>query len=96
LSRRAPQKKKAMESINSRLALVMKSGKYCLGYKSTLKTLRRGQGVCSRCASPLSRPRAPCASPAPTLTRRRRAHLPSCSLPGYHRGELPAAHEVGD
>lgn len=34
----APKKqKKAMESINSRLALVMKSGKYCLGYKQTLK-----------------------------------------------------------
>merc|ERR1711991_600277 len=36
-------KKKAMESINSRLALVMKSGKYNLGYKETLKTLRQGK-----------------------------------------------------
>lgn len=35
--------KKAMENINSRLALVMKSGKYTLGYKSTLKTLRQGK-----------------------------------------------------
>ena len=35
--------KKAMENINSRLALVMKSGKYSLGYKSTLKTLRQGK-----------------------------------------------------
>ena len=35
--------KKAMESINSRLALVMKSGKFTLGYKSTLKTLRQGK-----------------------------------------------------
>ncbi|CAG8479905.1 16067_t:CDS:2 [Funneliformis geosporum] len=35
--------KKATESINSRLALVMKSGKYVLGYKSTLKTLRQGK-----------------------------------------------------
>lgn len=32
-----------MENINSRLALVMKSGKYTLGYKSTLKTLRQGK-----------------------------------------------------
>merc|ERR1719318_2535657 len=32
-----------MESINSRLALVMKSGKYTLGYRSTLKTLRQGK-----------------------------------------------------
>ncbi|XP_015792041.1 60S ribosomal protein L30 [Tetranychus urticae] len=35
--------KKAMESINSRLALVMKSGKYSMGYKQTLKTLRSGK-----------------------------------------------------
>ncbi|KAI8994404.1 60S ribosomal protein L30 [Gaertneriomyces sp. JEL0708] len=35
--------KKSIESINSRLALVMKSGKYTLGYKSTLKTLRQGK-----------------------------------------------------
>merc|ERR1711956_18159 len=35
--------KKAVESINSRLALVMKSGKYFLGYKQTLKTLRNGK-----------------------------------------------------
>ncbi|RKP22552.1 ribosomal protein [Syncephalis pseudoplumigaleata] len=35
--------KKNTESINSRLALVMKSGKYTLGYRSTLKTLRQGK-----------------------------------------------------
>src|ERR1700730_16414959 len=34
-----------MENINSRLALVMKSGKYTLGYKSTLKTLRQGKAI---------------------------------------------------
>nr|CAD7574480.1 unnamed protein product [Timema californicum] len=46
LSSRAAQhdkRKKAMESINSRLALVMKSGKFVLGYKQTLKTLRQGK-----------------------------------------------------
>eukprot|EP00794_Sanderia_malayensis_P011874 gene11874-13106_t len=37
------KQKKAMESINTRLALVMKSGKYTLGYRSTLKTLRQGK-----------------------------------------------------
>merc|ERR1712179_704845 len=37
----APVKKKGNESINSRLALVMKSGKYTWG--STLKTLRQGK-----------------------------------------------------
>ncbi|KAI8903377.1 50S ribosomal protein L30e-like protein [Gorgonomyces haynaldii] len=35
--------KKAIESINARLALVMKSGKSTLGYKSTLQTLRNGK-----------------------------------------------------
>jgi len=39
----AKKSKKAIESINSRLALVMKSGKYVLGYKQTLKTLRQGK-----------------------------------------------------
>merc|ERR1711911_1053 len=37
------KQKKAIESINSRLALVMKSGKYCLGLRQTLTTLRQGK-----------------------------------------------------
>merc|ERR1711959_142712 len=36
-------KKKTGDNINARLALVMKSGKSTLGYKSTLKTLRQGK-----------------------------------------------------
>ncbi|KAF2233042.1 cytosolic large ribosomal subunit protein L30 [Viridothelium virens] len=40
----APKKtKKTTDTINSRLALVMKSGKVTLGYKSTLKSLRSGK-----------------------------------------------------
>jgi large subunit ribosomal protein L30e len=35
-------KKQASESVNSKLALVMKSGKAVLGYSSTLKALRKG------------------------------------------------------
>ncbi|KRZ59854.1 60S ribosomal protein L30 [Trichinella nativa] len=35
--------KKSVENINSRLALVMKSGKYVLGYNQTLRTLRNGK-----------------------------------------------------
>jgi len=35
-------KKQATESVNSKLALVMKSGKAFLGYKSTMKALRKG------------------------------------------------------
>merc|ERR1712105_390926 len=37
------KQKKAVESINSRLALVMKSEKYTLGYRKTLETLRQGK-----------------------------------------------------
>ncbi|KAK4341416.1 hypothetical protein RND71_039917 [Anisodus tanguticus] len=46
-SRMAPAGKKPKrthESINNRLALVMKSGKYTLGYKTVLKTLRTSKG----------------------------------------------------
>ncbi|TPX06871.1 uncharacterized protein E0L32_002367 [Thyridium curvatum] len=40
----APKKsKRDASSINSRLALVIKSGKVTMGYKSTLKTLRTGK-----------------------------------------------------
>ena len=35
-------KKQASESVNSKLALVMKSGKAVLGFKSTMKALRKG------------------------------------------------------
>ena len=37
------QSKKTVESINSRLALVMKSGKVSIGYKTTLKSIRQGK-----------------------------------------------------
>ncbi|GAA5907524.1 60S ribosomal protein eL30 RPL30 [Sporobolomyces salmoneus] len=35
--------KKSADNINSKLALVIKSGKYALGYKSTLKAMRAGK-----------------------------------------------------
>ena len=41
---RVVMQKKSQESINSRLALVMKSGKFTLGYKTSLKCLRSGKG----------------------------------------------------
>ena len=34
------QLKKSADNINSRLSMVMKTGKYVLGYKQTLKVLR--------------------------------------------------------
>jgi large subunit ribosomal protein L30e len=44
----APSKKskstKSSESIATRLGLVVKSGKYTLGYKSALKQMRSGKG----------------------------------------------------
>ena len=39
----AKGKKKNSENVNARLALVMKSGKYTLGYRSTIKSLRSGK-----------------------------------------------------
>nr|XP_025850776.1 60S ribosomal protein L30-like [Vulpes vulpes] len=39
----AKMTKKSLELINSRLQLVMKSGKYVLGYKQTLKMMRHGK-----------------------------------------------------
>lgn len=35
---------KSTESISARLALVVKSGKYSLGYKTALKQMRNGKG----------------------------------------------------
>ncbi|KAG6615296.1 60S ribosomal protein L30 [Phytophthora cinnamomi] len=39
----ASKKSKSADSINSRLQLVMRSGKVALGYKQTLKHLRSGK-----------------------------------------------------
>lgn len=36
-------KKTGTENINSKLSLVIKSGKYVLGYKASLKALRSGE-----------------------------------------------------
>lgn len=36
-------KKGSVENINAKLALVIKSGKVTMGYKSVLKTLRQGR-----------------------------------------------------
>merc|ERR1711865_1010561 len=45
--------KKMNESMNSRITLVMKSGKYTLGYKTVLKSLRSGKSklviICNNC-----------------------------------------------
>eukprot|EP00208_Stichococcus_sp_RCC1054_P004694 CAMPEP_0206138624 /NCGR_PEP_ID=MMETSP1473-20131121/3448_1 /ASSEMBLY_ACC=CAM_ASM_001109 /TAXON_ID=1461547 /ORGANISM="Stichococcus sp, Strain RCC1054" /LENGTH=115 /DNA_ID=CAMNT_0053532103 /DNA_START=102 /DNA_END=449 /DNA_ORIENTATION=- len=46
-------KKGGLESINSRLALVMKSGKFTLGSKTSIKCLRSGKAkliiICNNC-----------------------------------------------
>ena len=46
--------KKADQNINSRLQLVVKSGKYCLGYQGALKTLRQVEYTCNSVQSLLS------------------------------------------
>mgnify|MGYP002717658523 CR=1 FL=1 len=43
--------KKSADNINARLALVIKSGKYTLGYKSTLKAMRSGKCELARISS---------------------------------------------
>ncbi|KAL5720013.1 60S ribosomal protein L30 [Ranunculus cassubicifolius] len=40
----AKKTKKTRESINNRLALIMKSGKYTLGYKTVLDSLKNSKG----------------------------------------------------
>ncbi|KDO43722.1 hypothetical protein CISIN_1g037081mg [Citrus sinensis] len=45
--------KKTHESINNRLALVMKSGKYTLGYKAAIRSLRRNLIILSSNCPPL-------------------------------------------
>eukprot|EP00218_Dolichomastix_sp_CCMP3274_P013589 CAMPEP_0170137566 /NCGR_PEP_ID=MMETSP0033_2-20121228/4253_1 /TAXON_ID=195969 /ORGANISM="Dolichomastix tenuilepis, Strain CCMP3274" /LENGTH=110 /DNA_ID=CAMNT_0010373451 /DNA_START=48 /DNA_END=380 /DNA_ORIENTATION=+ len=46
-------KKSLAEGMNARLALVMKSGKYTLGYRTAIKSLRGGKSrliiVCNNC-----------------------------------------------
>ena len=39
------EQKKTAENINTRLQLVMRSGKVSLGYKQTLKALRSSKGA---------------------------------------------------
>mmetsp|Transcript_7623 Transcript_7623/g.20236 ORF Transcript_7623/g.20236 Transcript_7623/m.20236 type:complete len:111 (+) Transcript_7623:65-397(+) len=39
----AKKAKKGADNVGSRLALVIKSGKYAIGYKSTLRSMRSGK-----------------------------------------------------
>lgn len=39
----APKSKKNSDLMNAKLALAIKSGKYTLGYKSTIKSIRQGK-----------------------------------------------------
>lgn len=54
----AKTKKKATDNVNSRLNLVMRSGKYKLGYQATIKILRSGKAkiiLIASNASPLKK-----------------------------------------
>lgn len=66
----AKKQKKSAENINARLALVMKSGKFCLGFKETLKTLRSGKSklvIIANNTPPLRFPFPPLPSSSPPL-----------------------------
>jgi hypothetical protein len=82
-------KKGSLESVNGKLQLVMKSGKVAMGYKSVLKTLRKGT-----CASlepaPRARPRTlgPRARPSP------RGRAPAAATPFVGRRCQPRAPEI--
>ncbi|CDK27266.1 unnamed protein product [Kuraishia capsulata CBS 1993] len=39
----APKSKKSSDNVNAKLGLAIKSGKYTLGYKSTVKSIRQGK-----------------------------------------------------
>lgn len=56
-----PAKKKAsaVDNLNARLSLVVKSGKISLGHRTTVKALRKSQGERPRTAPPPSPPPAP-------------------------------------
>lgn len=67
---RAFRSKSDAHSINSKLALVMKSGKVVLGYKSTLKSLRSGKAKLILIAGntpPLRKSELECTFPPPSF-----------------------------
>jgi hypothetical protein len=78
-----------MENINSRLALVMKSGKYTLGYKSTLKTLRQGKGQ-SRARSAHARPVELTVAHPPERVRVHPLHRPHAHRISFVRAFSPS------
>eukprot|EP01047_Picozoa_sp_COSAG01_P077319 COSAG01_NODE_13883_length_1522_cov_3.299368_2_plen_81_part_00 len=77
----AKKKVKALDNLNSRLSLVVKSGKITLGHRSVIKALRKSQGRTpslrpARCAAVLLRaplvllrPTQSVQLPPPPLTR---------------------------
>lgn len=91
---RATLQKKAQESINARLKLVIKSGKYNLGTKSTIKTLRSGKGPSRGPLRPVKHRAPPLPAPAslhaPPLTPRPRSQ----AHPRFQ--QLPCPPEVRD
>ncbi len=91
----ARPQKKSQESINSRLALVMKSGKFTLGTKTVLKCLRSGKGARTHALQPAHASwtaRHPDAAATCSETRVRRGS----SQARDHQQQLPIHQEVGD
>ena len=69
------QRKQGADGINSRLQLVMKSGKVCLGAKTAINSLRTGKGnliispCCCCCCCSIKRPSPACWAPSNRIPR---------------------------
>ena len=94
----APTKKskaaKSTESIAARLALVVKSGKYSLGYKSALKQMRNGKGSSSSTILRLGLEPAAEKVPMLTLSPFPYPSVHHCSQVGVDCGQLPSAAQI--
>ena len=89
--------KKSQESINSRLALVMKSGKFTLGYKTCLKCLRSGKGEPQSLLSLLhKRLSCPWWQADPAFGAFNKDCVPDCSQAGADQQQHPSYPQVGD
>jgi hypothetical protein len=84
---------KSTESIAARLALVVKSGKYHLGYKSALKQMRSGKGLSDSVTLRLGL--EPEAEKVPMLTFSSFS-MALASQTGAHRRQLPTSTQIRD
>ncbi|KAM6576617.1 hypothetical protein CsatB_028454 [Cannabis sativa] len=80
----AKKTKKTHESINNRLALVMKSGKYTLGYKTVLKSLRNSKAQSYGCIDSYDRKLIIIANNCPPLRKSEIEYYAMLAKVGVH------------